>query len=296
MEDGISLNGPAAADNPSNEGASLSNGSDGAVSDSAASGGDTWSAALHEDNRALVDNKGWKSPDDALKSYRELDEYRGRSVALPGDEATDEDWKSFRGKMGTPETADAYTFGADEGADKAAVDSLKGLFHGAGLDQRQADALYDGMIASLGDTQQSTVEQQAQMLAQKKSDAQVALVEDWGNVDGEVFKRNTEMARRAVTELGGDKLFQELRDIGAISEDSKILSPILAKALAEVGNQLFAEDSLLDTGDTVMVNPFAADTMNLTAQGELVTKDPARARSLIRAANLRPEDYGLSSN
>ena len=295
--DGVSFEGPAAADNPGNEGAGLSDGSDGAVDQSSAtSGGDTWSSALNEDNRGLVENKGWKSPDDALKSYRELDEYRGRSVALPGENATDEDWSSFRGKMGTPELADAYTFGSDDGADKDAVTSLKGLFHGAGLDQRQADNLYQSMLASLGDTQHASVEQQAQRLTQRKTDSQKELVDAWGNADGEVFKTNTEAARRAAIGLGGSDLFQELRDMGALSDDNKVLAPKLMKALAEVGTSMFAEDGFVSTGDVSAVNPFDKSSEDITAQSNLVKSNPSRARSLIRAANLRPEDYGLSSN
>ncbi|MCP4536708.1 MAG: hypothetical protein GY832_06135, partial [Chloroflexi bacterium] len=145
-------------------------------------------------------------------------------------------------------------------------------------------------------SQQAAEEQHFEHVNQAKTDASKALTREWGAQEGEVFKRNIEMARRAVVELGGDGLFDELRSLGAITDDNQVLSPVLAKAFAEVGNQLFAEDGLVDGGDTVSVNPFAEDTMNLTAQGALVKSDPARARAMIRAAGKRPEDYGLSSN
>ncbi len=297
MEENVSLGGSAHAGNPASDGASLSNGSDGATQVPAASSGDTFASGLEDEgNRALVDSKGWTHPDHAISAYREIEAYQGGSVALPGEEATDDDWKSFRQKMGTPETADAYTFTGTEGADETAVNSLKELFHGADLDQRQASALYDGMLGNMQQMQQAAEEQHIEHINQAKADASQALTKEWGAQEGETFKRNIEMARRAVVELGGDGLFGELRELGAITDDNQILSPVLAKAFAEVGNQLFAEDGLVNGGDTVSVNPFAADTMNLTAQGALVKSDPARARAMIRAAGKRPENYGLSSN
>lgn len=296
MEDNVSLGGPDQSANPSDGDKGVPLGSDMPLSDPATSSGDIWSAALSEDNRRLVENKGWKSPDEALKSYSELDEYRGRSVALPGEDATDEDWQAFRHKMGTPEAAEAYQFEANEGADETALTALKGVFHGAGLDQRQADVLYQRLSQTYAESIEAHEAQQAEQLHQAMFEAKTALTDVWGNEDGEVFKRNTEAARRAVGELGGDALFAELRQIGALTADNQILSPVLAKAMAEVGTQLFAEDALMKGGDAVTMNPFAKDTLNVTAQGQLVNSDPATARAMIRAAGKRPEDYGLSSN
>ncbi len=296
MEEDISLGGPAGADNPNNAGSGVSLGSDAPALDAAASSGDEWGEALSEENRTLVKNKGWQGPDDALKSYRELDEYRGRSVALPGDQATDDDWKSFRQKLGMPQAADAYEFTTDEGLDDAGLTSLKGLFHSAELDQRQAKALYRGLSQTFDDAQQAADDAEAKQLTEAKEHARAALTEAWGKEGGETFKRNTEMARRAVDVLGGNGLFEELRQLGAISDDNQILSPVLAKALADAGNLLFAEDGLIEGGDGLAVNPFADATLNLTAQGQLVQSDPTRARMLIQAANKRPENYGLSSN
>ncbi|MCP4538943.1 MAG: hypothetical protein GY832_17550 [Chloroflexi bacterium] len=298
MEDQqVSLDGSDSSGNPSGDGVSLSNGSDGGTQDSTASGGNTFASGLEDEgNRALVESKGWAHPDHAISAYREIEAYQGKSVALPGEEASDDDWKSFRQKMGTPETSDAYTFTGAEEADETAVNSLKELFHGAELDQHQAEALYKGLSENYQVSQQAAEEQHFEHVNQAKTDASKALTREWGAQEGEVFKRNIEMARRAVVELGGDGLFDELRSLGAITDDNQVLSPVLAKAFAEVGNQLFAEDGLVDGGDTVSVNPFAEDTMNLTAQGALVKSDPARARAMIRAAGKRPEDYGLSSN
>ena len=291
-----SLDGPVAADNPSSDGVVPSTGSDGAMRVSAPSGGDTWRSALEEDNRRLVENKGWQSPDDALKSYRQLDEYRGRSVALPGEAATDEDWLMFRQKTGMPETADGYDFSGDMGADETAIGSLKNLFHGAELDQRQAQTLYADLANVFEQSQQAADADAHERFNQAIGNAESALAEAWGPPDGAGFIRNVEMARRAVEALGGDGLLGELRQLGAVTDDNQILSPVLAKAFAEVGAQLFAEDSLIEGGDAMTVNPFAEETLNLAHQGDLVTRDPARARAFIQAAGKRPENYGLSTH
>ena len=297
MEDGISLGGPDThSANPSDGDKGVAVGSDTSVSEPATSSGNTWHAALNEDNRRLVENKGWKSPDEALKSYSELDEYRGRSVALPGDDATDEDWRAFRHKLGTPKAAEAYEFEGNEGADEAALQSLKGIFLEVGLDQRQAGALYGRLSESYAQSAQAQQAAVAEARQNAMGEAKMALIDAWGNEDGSAFKRNMEAARRAVTELGGDELIGELRQIGALTHDNEILSPVLAKLMAEVGTQLFAEDALTRGGDALTVNPFAKDSMNLKAQGQLVNSDPQTARAMIRAAGKRPEDYGLSTN
>lgn len=290
-----SLDGPVQADNPSNASVAPSVETDKAAPGSAPSGGDTWRSALDEDNRRLVENKGWHGPDDALKSYRELDEYRGRSVALPGEAATDEDWLVFRHKTGMPDSADGYDLASDNGVNETTIGSLKELFHGAELDQRQAQTLYAELENAFIQSQQAAELQANERHNQALENAEAALTEAWGQPDGDGFRRNVEMARRAVDALGGDSLVGELRQLGALSDENQILSPVLAKAFAEVGAQLFAEDTMIEGGEAMTVNPFSNETLNLAVQGDLVTRDPARARAFIQAAGKRPENYGLAS-
>lgn len=295
MED-YSLSGPGETDNPSNDRAAVSIGSDTAVRESAPSGGDAWTSALNEDNRRLVENKGWQSPDDALKSYRELDEYRGRSVALPGDGATEEDWLAYRQKSGMPARADQYHLSVDGEADEPALTALKNVFHEAELDQRQAQRLFASMADVFETSEQARKTEESARLQQAQQQAETELSEVWGPIDGSNFQRNVEMARRAVDALGGNDLVRELRHLGVLGEDNQVLSPTLTRVFAEVGSQLFAEDVLIEGGDAMVANPFASETLNLAAQGELVTRDPARARAFIQAAGKRPESYGLSSH
>jgi len=50
----------------------------------AAAAGTNWAAALPPDQKAIVDNKGWKSPSDVLKSYTEVEKLVGyEKIAMP---------------------------------------------------------------------------------------------------------------------------------------------------------------------------------------------------------------------
>lgn len=298
----LTQTGSETTGNPSAAGVSLSSGSEsGTQSPSqtpsgAGGGGDTWSAALSKDNQTLVANKGWTNPDDALKAYRELETFQGRAVALPGKDATEADWKAFHRKIGTPEKPEGYEIKVAEGVDAKAVDGFKTMAHELGLNPRQAQGLYDKLAGVASRSQELAKAARIEREQTALRAAQEDLSKAWGPEKGEMFQRKTELARRAIQELGGDPLFADLRKAGVLTETNGVLNAPLIKVFSEIGEQLFSEGSFINGGNEPGANPWDEKTLNLTEQGRLVRQDPARARAFIRAAGKRAADYGLSEN
>lgn len=258
------------------------------------SGGETWVAGLQvEENRALVEAKQWGSPDDALKSYRELQTHASKALVPPGEGATAEDWSAFHAKLGRPEKPDGYEYRMPEGLsdnfayDEALAVESRNWAHEAGLTPRQADIMHGKMVQYTDALQK----QHDDAMLKAEGEAHRDLIREWGDADTEGYKRNVEMAARAARNLG---VMDDLTKAGMIAPDGGIRSATLAKALAKVGTTMFGEDSVLTGGGGVLKNPFSSgDSFNLTEQGKILRSDPKKAASLIRAAGQDPATYGL---
>ena len=66
-----------------------------------------WSASVSEDARKVVTAKGWKTPDDAVKSYAALESEFGKvqasALKVPGPDAKPEDVDALHMAIGRPE-------------------------------------------------------------------------------------------------------------------------------------------------------------------------------------------------
>lgn len=258
------------------------------------SNGADWVAGLQiEDNRTLVEAKQWKTADDAMRSYRELETHASKALHMPGENATAEDWNAFYGKLGRPETADKYelklnTEAVPEGFpydEKSAIE-FRTWAHEAGLTLAQAQTLHDKFVGHQAGGFTATVE----AMAKVEGDTYREIVMQWGDPDTDGYKQSLEYTSRAIGQLG---LKDELTRLGALSADGAVLSPKIAFALSKVGKEMYGEDTtVLNAGGTIS-NPFSAEHENLTQQGQLIRSDPSKAASLIRAAGLNPASYGL---
>ncbi len=82
-----------------------------------------------ESSKALVESKGWKTADDALKSYTELEKTFSGRTKMPTPESSAEEIRAFYQKTGCPENPEGYEVGGlpedmpeflrDEGVEKA---------------------------------------------------------------------------------------------------------------------------------------------------------------------------------
>lgn len=286
-EDLAAANGPAeTADNRAQATVVSNEGSNG-------NGGD-WLAGLSEENRNLVQAKQWGSPEAAVKSYRELEAHASKALRPPGEDATAEEWDAFYAKLGRPEKPEGYEFALPEGLpedlpyDDTFAQKFKAWAHDQGLTPKQAHALHDAYVQDFAGQVQSAREAEGKAV----EEAHQTLVKEWGNPDTDTYKRKVEMMSRAARQLGGNDLYGELAEMGAITKSGEVKRPQLAKALASVGEKLFAEDNLFG-GPGSVENPFSEKSFNLTKQGQMIRSDPDRAKALIKAAGLKPSEYGL---
>ena len=251
-----------------------------------------WAAGLSDDNRALVEARNWLADDRvelnrALDAYRSLQGHLDRSIPVPGDDATPGEWDAFERRLGRPDTAEGYEFELPDGLpdDFPYSEDLAGRFRDwafrAGVPARAAQSLHDDYVHELAGMQRAEAERLA--LAEDRSHRDLVS-------DGEAYRRNVILAARAMHRLG---LNEVLQDFGVIASDGGVRDARIAKALARIGAELYAEDNLHGStggGD----NPFAGDNPNLTEQSRLIREartDPSRAahvQSLMMAAGLDP--------
>ncbi len=297
MANGPEQNGANGAGNQSGntEGVGLgtqsANGGNGAPLANNGSGGNgggataNWYAGLDTDNQAYIKTKGWdkpdKSPADVIKSYRELETAFGQ-----------------RSSPNVPKTPSEYNFTKPTKLPDSVAYSAEmvGKFaqtaHKMGVSQEAASALHDFWLDAVSKGVDGAGESYAEQIVEDVRGAQTSLREAWGPEDSPAFKRNVELADRAVRLLDPG-LRDALKEVGVIrTVDGRdvVANATIVKALAKVGNMSYAEDALHATPATDS-NPFERGAKeNVAMQGRLVTSDPEKAALLIRAAG-READF-----
>lgn len=255
---------------------------------------------LIEDNRALVEAKKWAGEDGsidlnkALEAYRNLESHIGKSVVVPDEGATPEEWNAFYTKLGRPEKPTDYTLqfqreGVPENFPYNEADAVefRNWAHELGLSPKQAQGLHDKFIGKQAGMFSSMAEQQVQ----RETSAHRQIVETWGEPETEAYKQKVEFASRAINQLG---LREALVEGGILSKDGAILNAKAAFAMAKVGREMFGEDSFGDNPSGQLDNPFKdGSSFNLTKQGQILRSDPRKASELIRAAGKSPKEFGL---
>ena len=258
-------------------------------------------SGLSEDTRSWVETKGYKSQEDIVTAYKNLEQRFGGAVTVPKEDAPKEEWDKFKSKlpesMRPPESPDKYEFKRPEGlpedmpySEELAATS-KNWMHEAELNPRQANLLHD-KFAQFQAEQVTAARQQA---AQAVEDTHADLTKEWGPVDSESFKAKHELANRAVKKLGLADAFQQA---GIVLPDGALTNPQIAKAFAAVGDSMFREDTIGSDAAAVNGNPFKRDgagQLNPTAISALVKSDPPRAARLAREAGENPADWGIKA-
>jgi hypothetical protein len=255
--------------------------------------GANWVSGLQDEgNRTYAQQKGWdKAPtlEPVIVSYRELEGRLGKSVVPPGDNATKEDYDKFATAVGRPANPDGYAFKLPQGLpsdfpyDEVSATKFKNWSHKAGLAPWQSQSIHDDFVA---DAAASMANQGAQLRTRVQA-AHSQIVNQWGSPDSAGYKRNVDMAGRAVRKLN---LVGTFKGSGLMTASGEITDANLAFALAKVGEGLYAEDrNHGGPGNLTEKNPWKEGQENLTEQGRLVRSDPELAKTLIRAAGKDPD-------
>lgn len=144
-----------------------------------------------------VQNKGWKGPRDVLDSYRGMEKLVGeKRIALPKDEKDEAGWNGLYDSLGRPKTPDEYKLPVPEGQDPKLAKHFSGVFHKAGLNAKQAQAItteWNQLAAA------AAKEQEAALVGRQEREME-AVKTEWGGA----FNERVEIAKRGMRTFGID--------------------------------------------------------------------------------------------
>ena len=182
--------------------------------------------------------KDVKSPKDIYKGYMDAKERLGRSVVLPGEEATDEDRETFFKALGRPDSPDGYDLAQPENMPEGHaikdefLSEYREAAHKLGLSATQAQKLFGWF----GDLAVRNIAANAAQQAQQKADSIEQLKGEWGKD----YDRKSELMARAIERFGGKDLREILNAHPAVGNN-----PLVAGAFAQIGEAL-SEDSFVE--------------------------------------------------
>ena len=189
-----------------------------------------WYDSLPDDLKADPSIIKFKDTSSLAKSYLHLQKNLGGDrINLPGENATDEDWKQVYSKLGVPENIADYKVDAPEGLDENVIGKLKEAAHKAGILPKQ----YQQLLNQFAEVNKQAVEEFTNNSQQTFQESQAALKREWGPG----YDKNINLARAAVRDLGGEEAFKVLNDSGLAN------NPIILKMLAKAGETL-GEDAV----------------------------------------------------
>lgn len=194
-----------------------------------------------------------KPVDDIVKSYLELEKYRGNSISLPSADAKDEDYAKIYDKLGRPKTADEYALDKIEGlpegqgVDPAVEKQIKSMFHEAGLNTKQANRIYGKYIKEVV---LPAIKQKAEAEKATRAKAEGELRSTWG-VD---FDKNRQIA------LDGALKFADEADKEFIRENLSN-DPRFIRLFNKIGAS-FQEDKAAKNLNTEQNKQSAMDKIN----------------------------------
>ena len=227
----------------------------------------------------------------------------GGAIVPPGKDATPEEIKAYKEKLGVPETPDGYEFKAPKDLPEGLPydgDRAKSFAQKAAelnLTKTQAQAIHDWASENaVGDFTKSKEQNDLQRVETAKAETE-KLKKLWGPLDGATFKANAAFADKALMEIGGQDALAEFQRVGLIGVEGgqKIIqSAAIATMLAKAGQAIYKEDDVLRGDPGKLNNPFSKEHENVTAQMQMIKQNPDQALSFIAAAGKKPSDFGWS--
>lgn len=248
-----------------------------ALTDSTIKAPETWYSGIqNEDLRGYAELRNWKSVDDAVESYRNLEKFlgadkAGRGLVLPGEDATPDAWNEVFTKLGKPATPDDYKLEVPEGQPAEFAKNASSWMHEANLTTQQAQALSAKWNEYI--TAQNLAQQEALTKAIEADQAE--LQREWGKD----YHRRVDLAQRAKRGAG-------------VSDDEvvKILSAIGEKRMTEIFynfGQGLSEDSFVAAND---MNSGMSRSAALSRLEEM-KKDTAFMQKLFNNDILAKEEF-----
>lgn len=163
-----------------------------------AASGDKWFTGIqNEDARTWAEAKGWKDPYSAVESGYHLEklmgfEKAGRTLVVPGEDATPEQRAEFNSKLGVPSNADDYKLSEIPGSDPEFSKVASDWFHKNGVSSKAAQEIVKNYNEYSAQAEKAKAEQR-----NIKSEADFnGLKTEWGAA----FEEKIELGRRMMNE------------------------------------------------------------------------------------------------
>jgi len=187
-----------------------------------------WTARFSDEvDRGFVQNKAWKNETEMLRSYRELEKFRGappeRLLKLPEKE-DDPEWNGVWNRLGKPEKADDYKI---EVGDPEYAAHLKNVMFENNMTKAQAEKF----IARDNEYRAARAEKEEKAWAAQSEADVLALKDQWGAG----FDAQTEMGRRFAKTVGITK-----EQLGAL--EGALGTKGLLEFMAKAGSMLAEAD------------------------------------------------------
>lgn len=189
--------------------------------------------SIDEEYRSTATQKGFKSVDDIMKSYTNLESMVGKKF----DDMTNEELKSIYTKLGAPESPEDYGFEKaelPEGLQDSVTDWFANKAHELGLSKEAAQQLRSGFI-----------EQQTEQYNQMIQSQQVSDIDNVNQLKqefGSAFDERVNLAKQGLNEIGGESVKQLLQQHGLMNNAA------LVKMFSEVG-KIISEGNMVDIAD-----------------------------------------------
>tara|TARA_S200002703_G_scaffold91164_1_gene78625 strand:+ start:406 stop:1251 length:846 start_codon:yes stop_codon:yes gene_type:complete len=232
-----------------------------------------WKASLPDDikNNSLIHNM-----DDvetlAKTAIHAQSMVGAEKIAIPGNWANDDDWNGVYTKLGRPEAAEGYDLKNPEGTE--AIDGdikswYQDLAHDAGLNNRQAQKIYEAYIAKTGEMAPVNEELSEQDIEIQKSETEVTLKKEWGKA----FDQKLDEAK-GILEQFAPEGFAEIMTKDGVALGN---SPEFIKTMANIGNYInskVGEDKIIGAKQTPSLTPEDAQKEIAMLRGDPKDKGP----------------------
>lgn len=225
-----------------------------------------WKASLPEDIRdnQLIHNAN--SIESLAKTAIHAQSMIGADkLAIPGKWANDDDWNNVYTKLGKPEDAQGYKLEVKEGTqvDKDMESWYRGLAHKAGLNDRQANTIFQEYMAKEAEFRAANAPPSPEDVEIIKGEAEIALKKEWGKA----FDTKMNEAKGVLSEFAPKDFDQLLTKDGVpLGND-----PVFIKTLANIGNYInskLGEDKMIGNKQQPQYTPADAEKEIAALRGD----------------------------
>ena len=142
---------------------------------------ETTSQWYSKDNADVVERAGWKSADDAIQSYRNMEKMSSGKVKMPTPESSAEEIRAFYQKTGCPENPDGYELQIPEEMGYLRDELLEGEMKKIAFAEGVSKQAFESIVKNYYDSQ-------SQRIVKETEAAEVELRQQHGDKYGEVIK------------------------------------------------------------------------------------------------------------